>query len=114
MDLSKVFIQDFHYKYIKNKFADKAEMLLTYTDCRMYKIRAENVCEDFYRYKELLDFSNYSKDSKYYDNTNNLVVGKMKDEICGIPIKGFVGLKSKMRTFITEDNHESKKSKDIK
>ena len=30
-----------------------------------------------------------------------------------MPIKSFVGLKSKMYTFITEDNHESKKAKGI-
>ena len=27
----------------------------------------------------------------------------MKYETCGMPIKGFVGLKSKMYTFITDD-----------
>ena len=37
----------------------------------------------------------------------------MKDETCDVPIKGFVGLKSKMYTFVTEENHESKKAKDI-
>ena len=30
----------------------------------------------------------------------NLVVGKMKDEKCGVPMKDFVGSKSKMYTFI--------------
>ena len=35
-------------------------------------------------------------------------MGKMKEEICGVPIEGFVGLKSRMYTFITENNHESK------
>ena len=35
----------------------------------------------------------------------------MKDETCDIPIKGFVGLKSKMYTVITKGNHESKKQK---
>ena len=30
-----------------------------------------------------------------------------------MPTKGFVGLKSKMYTSITEDNRESKKAKDI-
>ena len=29
--------------------------------------------------KECLFFSNYSTKSKYYDNSNNLKVGKMKD-----------------------------------
>ena len=33
----------------------------------------------------------------------------MKGETCGVPIKGFIALKSKMYTFITKDNHESKK-----
>ena len=37
----------------------------------------------------------------------------MKDETCDVPIKGFVGLKSKMCTFVTEENHESKKVKGI-
>ena len=49
-------------------------MLLTDTNSLMYKIEAENVYEDFYKIKELLDFSNYPKDSKYYNNANNLVV----------------------------------------
>ena len=65
------------------------------------------------RIKKLFDFSNYWKDWKFYNNSNNLVVGKMRDETCGVPIKGFVGLKSKIYTLITEEKHESKKAKDI-
>ena len=34
-----------------------------------------------------------------------------KHGTCKRPIKGFVGLKSKIYTFATEDNHESKKAK---
>ena len=52
----------------------------------------------------------YPEDSKYYDDTNNLVEGKMKHEPCGVPIKDFVGLKSKTHTFITAANHESKEA----
>ena len=63
--------------------------------------------------KKLFDFSNYWKDWIFYNNSNNLVVGKMRDETCGVAIKGFVGLKSKMYTLITEEKHESKKAKDI-
>ena len=37
----------------------------------------------------------------------------MKDETSGLPIKGFLGLKSKSYTFITEENHETKKAKTI-
>ena len=51
-------MQDFHYNYIKNKYGDKAEMLLTDIDGLMYKIEAQNISEDFYKDKELFDFSN--------------------------------------------------------
>ena len=37
----------------------------------------------------------------------------MKDETCGVFIKNFIGLKAKMCTSITEDNHESKKAEGI-
>ena len=46
----------------------------------MYKIEAENVYEDFCRDKWLFDFTNYPEDWKYYNNANNFLVSKMKDE----------------------------------
>lgn len=48
-------MQDFHYNYIKNKYGDKTEMLLTDTASLMYKTKAENVYDDFYNNKELYD-----------------------------------------------------------
>ena len=44
----------------------------------------------------MFDFSNYSKDSKFFDEANKQVIGKMKDEFGGIIMTDFVGLKSKM------------------
>ena len=46
-------------------------MLLTDADSLMYKIETENIYEDYHKDKELFDFSNYSKDSKYYNCANN-------------------------------------------
>ena len=46
--------------------------------------------------KDLLDVSNYSKNSKFFDETNKKVIGKMKDEFGGVIVIEFVGLKSKM------------------
>ena len=105
-------MRDLHYNYIKGKYGEIAEILLIENDSLMYKIEPENVFEDFWKDKDLFDFSNYPKDSKYYNNSNNLVETKMKDETCAVPIKDFVGLKSYMCTSTTEDNHESKKAKD--
>ena len=41
----------------------------------------------------MLDLSDYLTKSKYYDDLNKLVIGKMKDETGGVTIKEFAGLK---------------------
>ena len=50
----------------------------------------------FFKWKNLFDFSNYPKDSKFFDETNKKVIGKMKDEFGGVIVDKCVGLKSKM------------------
>ena len=59
----------------------------------------------------MLDFSNYSAESKYYDDYKKLVVGKMKDEVGGFAIKEFVLLKSKMYSFLVDDSSKHKKQR---
>ena len=59
----------------------------------MYEIETEDVYKDFNSHKEVFDFSNYSSKSKYYGDSNKLVIVKMKDEAGGVAIKEFVGLK---------------------
>ena len=45
------------------------------------------------------DFSNHSAKSKYHDNSNKFVVGKMTDETTGVRIEEFVLIKSKNLFF---------------
>ena len=71
-------------------------MLITDTDSLIYEIKSKNVYEEFSKWKDLFDFNNYSKDSKFFNETNEKVIGKMKDELGGVIITEFVGLKSKM------------------
>ena len=54
-------------------------------------------------HNHLLDFSNFSKDFKFYDNQNEMVVGKMKIVHRRIPINKFVGSKSKMHSVLSDD-----------
>ena len=58
----------------------------------------------------MFDFSNYLSKSKYYYNSNKLVIGKINDETRGVTIEEFVGLKPKMYSFLL-DNSEHKKAK---
>ena len=55
----------------------------------------------------------YSTKSKYYDDSNKLVIGKMKDETGSVTIQEFVGLKSRMHSFLVDDNSEHEKAKDV-
>ena len=96
----------FYYDYIKNKYDKKLEWLFTDTDSLMYEIKTKDVYKDFSSDKEMLDFSNYSTKSKFYDNSNKLVVGKMKDEIAGVVIEYLFELKSKMYFYLVDDNSE--------
>ena len=90
LELSKVLMYEFHYDYIKNKCGKKSRLLFTDTDSLMHEIKTEDVYEDFSNDKEIFDVSNYSTKSKYYDDSNKLVVGKMKDETASVPVEEFV------------------------
>ena len=71
-------------------------MLFTDTDSLTYEKESEDVYEEFFKHKHLFDFSNYPEDSKFFDETNKIVMGKIEDESEGKIINEFVGLKSKM------------------
>ena len=58
----------------------------------------------------MFDFNNPSTKSKYYDDTNKLVVRKKKDKTGGVVTEEFVGLKPKMYSFLVLDNNEHKKA----
>ena len=95
LDLSKTLMYEFHYQYIKRKYGDRAKLLFTDTDSLTYEIETEDAYQDFWNDKDKFDNSDYPKKSPYYDESNKKVIGKFKDEACGIPIIEFVGLKSK-------------------
>ena len=111
LDLSKWLMYDFHYNFIEKDFG--AKLLFTDTDSLTYEIKSENVYKEFYKWKDLFDFSNYSKDSEFYDDTNKKVIGKMKVEYGGAIIDQFIGLKSKMYSIKKINGSESSKGVNI-
>ena len=114
LDLSKTLMYDFHYNYIKNKYGEKAKLLFTDTDSLTYEIEAEDVYQDFWDDKNKFDNSDYPESSPYFDKTNKKVIGKFKDEAAGVPICEFVGLRSKMYSYIKDNQKGGKTAKGIK
>ena len=114
LDLSKTLMYDFHYKYIKKKYGDKAKLLFTDTDSLTYEIEADDVYQDFWNDRERFDNSEYNESSPYFDKTNKKVIGKFKDEASGVPVCEFIGLRSKMYSYIKDNNQVGKTAKGIK
>ena len=61
----------------------------------------------------MFDFSNYPEDSKFFDEANKKVIGKMKDEFGGVIVTEFVGLKSKMHSMKKIDGKECNTAKGL-
>ena len=61
LDLSKLLLYDFRYKYIGTKYDNSVKLLFIDTDSLAYEIET-NVYKDFYENKNLFDFSDYAKD----------------------------------------------------
>ena len=114
LDPSKTLMYDSHYNYIKQKYREKAKLLFTDTDSLTYEIEAEDVYKDFWNDKDKFDNSDYSPDSPYFNETNKKVIGKFKDEAAGTTLVEFVGLRSKIYSYIKDDNKGGKSAKGVK
>ena len=110
LELSKLFMYDFHYNYVKRKYNTK--LLLTDTDNLVYEIKTDDVYEAFYKDKHFLNLSNYPK-IQFFEPDNEKVIGKMKDESMGKINDEFIGLKSKMHSMKNVDGKENKTGKGI-
>ena len=114
LDLSKTLMYDFHYNYIKHKYGNKAKLLFTDTDSLTYEIETKDAYKDFFKDKSKFDNSDYNKESPFYNTANKKVIGKFKDEAAGIPIIEFIGLRSKMYSYMKDDMKGEKTAKGIK
>ena len=102
---------DFHYNFIEKKF--DTELLFTDTDNFTCDVKSEDVYKKIFKYKDLFDFSNYSKDLKFFNEINKKVIGKMKDEFGGVIVIEFVGLKSKIYSTKKIDGKEYNTAKGV-
>ena len=114
LDLSKTLMYDFHYNYVKKKYGSRANLGFTDTDSLCCEITTTDAYADFWADKHKFDNRDYPKESPFFDSTNKKVIGKFKDEAAGIPIKEFIGLKSKMYSYIKDNAKNVKTCKGVK
>ena len=117
LDLSKTVMYDFHYKYIKPKYGNKAKLLFTDTDSFLYEIQTEDFYKDIAEdVKDRFDTSDYPENhpSGIPTGINKKVLGMFKDEAAGKTIKEFVGLRAKLYSYKMDEGKENKRCKGIK
>ena len=115
LDLSKIVMYEFHYDYMKRKYAED-KLILCYMDTNslIYDIETD----DFY--KDIGDDAKSRFDTCCYNDNRPLPIGKnktiirlMKDELGGGIMKEFFTLRPKMYAYKVGSS-ESKKCKGIK
>ena len=101
LDLSKWHMYNFHYNVMKAIFGDRVHLLYTDTDSFIYEISSADVYEELRPHaRDYFDFSNYPENHMLKNSCNKKVPGKFKDESASKCITEFVGLRSKMYSFM--------------
>ena len=111
LDLSKWYMYNFHYNVMKAIFGDRVHLLYMDTDSFIYEISSADVYEELRPHaRDYFDFSNYPENHMLKNSCNKKVPGKFKDESASKCITEFVGLRSKMYSFMFDDKKNVSKA----
>ena len=113
LDLSKLLMYNFWYGEIKSKYGKRAQLCYTDTDSLLFEVVTPDVYADMAASSHLYDLGDYPKDHPLHSDENKKVLGKMKDEMNGVPLLEFIGLRPKMYSLLDLHMHEKKRAKGV-
>lgn len=70
LDLSKITMYGFYYKYLKSKYGDNLQLQFTDTDSLLYYCECENIYEEIKTNIHLFDTSDYPTNHPLHSNHN--------------------------------------------
>ncbi|KAK3088565.1 hypothetical protein FSP39_020689 [Pinctada imbricata] len=114
LELSKIFMYQFHYEFMREKYGNRASLLFTDTDSLCYEVKTHDFYHDMMTDLDRFDTSNFEKDHFLYSKKNCKVLGKMKDENGGKVVQEFIGLKPKMYSLMCHGGDEKRTAKGIR
>ncbi|XP_059474518.1 uncharacterized protein LOC132196114 [Neocloeon triangulifer] len=110
---SKYYMYWFFYDVLKKKFGSRLTLCLMDTDAYIVSIKSDNFYQEMKSISQYFDFSSLPPSHPLYSTDNACVYGSFKDETKGVAIKQFAAPRSKMYSFVCNDE-EVKKAKGVK
>ena len=113
LEISKTLMYEFWYDYMKPKYNDNVKLCYMDTDSFIMLIKTK----DFYKgiandVKKRFDTLNYEVNRPLPTGKNKKKIGLMKDELGGKIMTGFVALRPKTYSYLTDHCEEDKKAKE--
>jgi hypothetical protein len=108
LELSKLHMYQLYYDLFQKIYDKNVSILFMDTDSFCFHIKTKDIFEDFRKYSDILDLSEYPENhfSKLLSDKNKKVLGMLKDEMKGSIISEFVGIKSKMYSLSYENKNK--------
>ncbi len=114
LDLSKLYMYQFHYDKIMTKYGpERVKLLMTDTDSLVYHVITDDYYKDMIDDLDAYDTSDFPTDHPAHSRKHCKALGKMKDEYASRPIQQFVGLRSKLYSILEADGKNHNKAKGI-
>ncbi|XP_039299204.1 uncharacterized protein LOC120355030 [Nilaparvata lugens] len=107
LELSKFHMYDFFYCKLQKIIPwDRIELCMTDTDSFLLNLKVEDVYQLIRENLTLFDTSNYPPSHPCFSMERNKVVGKFKDETGSKPVHRFLGLRSKLYSYLVCNENE--------
>jgi hypothetical protein len=113
LDISKTYMYDFHYDVMWPRYKDDLEILYMDTDSFIYQIQTTDWHADMRDMKVHFDTSDYPVSHPNHSVDNKKILGKMKDELNGVVLEEYIGLRSKLYS-LSYGGRVSKRAKGVK
>ena len=112
LEHSKRFMYEQYYFEIAPRL-NSPTVIFSDTDSLLISCTSKTACSNLDKLASLIDFSNYDKSHKKYNNKYENKLGYWKDELKGRKMSHFVGLRAKTYAYLLENNELKSKCKGI-
>ena len=113
LDLSKLLMYKFHYDKMLPTYKTKIDLCFTDTDSLLYEIQTDDIYKDMKANSDWYDFSDYPLEHPNYDPKNKKIICKMKDELKGMILEEFIGLRPKCYSLLSKGSVKDNVKQDV-